>query len=1648
MSKKLLIAVLVFGFTLALSGAVIGYDDTRQDPQYPAVNFGNPNGQSDDGNVMFSFPQIENIEIAPENSVGPVKHWPPDYYCEFIDYSGSWVSYGEIGGFITHSFMRHTAAKGYSCSLQTVYIAVYPGAFVGDPDMLVGIWDDDGSGFPGSLLGSVTVPFASLPTSMGYSAAVDVSTLDGGGPFVFEDGENYHIAAGPLDVVNDVLAILMDDGTNISEQRQVLLGVDMGWYAYGGGGTTIALGHAVDVCCGDIPFSNCFTQSDWVGFAVYTQVPDESYDRKHYSQRFTTSGADTLKEIRMAVYFWEGIPDLKVDVLAPMANGYPDTLNVLYTATVLNADLIGYLDDPGDWVYVSGIDLVLPSGEDFYVHWMPVINSPGDSLAGLADNASNPGLRSAFTSDADSPGTHQWYYYGEFFTTDRNLLIEVDLCASEFDICEWQGQNDCDPAYVTPLSWWIPSESSSIDGKYKEFAPFGAGCQLQQARVYGFWYGATGNDYNVRCKVYETDGVTLLGEVVMGPGEFQDYPAWNYFDLSGLNIKYDQPVWVGFESDAPVSEAAYDVAILTPDGCADGTLNRWSDGWYTSSSGSFIEVQTCCIKPPERDCGPPEDWAQGAQNSRRTAASQNSTGDAQNMQDVLWRDYQGSVTTPGLSIGVFGRPIIYDTVVVVPYADRLVAYGVNGNGTGGPNIMWTISGSPYIGLASFSNSPLAHDGYVYFGGAAERSFQRADIYTGVVGWSHNKTLAPPYEELSGNTDYTIPILLDIEGTEVVFFTTHIGEVYAFEAATGAFFTGWTTNPVMVDGDPKATLSSNGVDVLYVGTDGTAVSGDLYGTLYALNAADGTVIWTLEEEDMYGEVLDEDTLGITTEIFQGPISVDHDGTLFFMCGFDTEGMDSIPSAVYYSVDNAGNIIWGVQGKFPRFTGVIIDAAKVYYTSLAAWIYEHEAIDAFDKFSGANIWTTDTVLFKTINWVEGALDCRPLEADLIYQPNMDYRFMVVNSDDGSFEFEYTYFDSLIDRGAGTAIGKEHVIMTNRNGDVFCFAIMDNRPRLRFLKFDQFAPVEPTTYHVVHEDAFMNNGGANLLGSITADEIKTDSVLEEGPLAVDPNYLQRVANLADAMVEFDYDGMTGYLHKNRPVEGVRDVIDEIKGYDVAQSSSSVGAYGWPSWLTAFPLNTFDVAPGGTFDVEYDVEPTLVTRGPHRLYCTFSLTNEDYYINSPDRDPIVNFGIIGGCLEVDDVIHFGDAGGNAGPVFNTSQIGNQSVQHWDIDGVSSAYWQGAVVFGASKFRIAFNCESWSGADPDDFWNSILPDANLYGTCPPEQTDMVLGRIWNDGTSSYDDVNGHVFQASYIDSVIDFNCESLGWAWDNVHCGYDNTLTIGLKVDEWTYGAEHAALGNFVIKKLKVTNRNATPLTDIGIGAMNDYDMQNNGLDVFYFNEDYAICYGQSCNHAPGNNTYVYGTGSIPYDAPAKQKLFNVHTMDAQQGAWHDDYIFMDSLYWYMRNQTGQTAQVGIDMNIPCNPASESDDRDVFMGYDFRDYDGYGEAIVGWYFFGFASMNIVDDEAYFPEFAVLVNQWAGFGRGDIDRDNVITLSDLVALFNLLHAGGDGPLFEHLADVDADDDVNDGDLLYMVDYWFGTGPAPVGAWVLPETPLP
>jgi hypothetical protein len=440
----------------------------------------------------------------------------------------------------------------------------------------------------------------------------------------------------------------------------------------------------------------------------------------------------------------------------------------------------------------------------------------------------------------------------------------------------------------------------------------------------------------------------------------------------------------------------------------------------------------------------------------------------------------------------------------------------------------------------------------------------------------------------------------------------------------------------------------------------------------------------------------------------------------------------------------------------------------------------------------------------------------------------------------------------------------------------------------------------------------------------------------------------------------------------------------------------------------------------------------------------NDQYFLNST-ADPAVQLGVLGGCMQVDDAFNFGAGEANVAPVFNTGEIGNSHPQVWEFDGEANRYWQGGLFYAVDEHRKAWTTDSWHGADPNDFWNSLLPDPNCFDQCEPYISDkIILAYMSHDGGVTYDAVEGYASAVAYVDSVIDFDCYGTGWDWSNVDCPYSNTLTIGFRVEQFMYGAvDEPGLNNVVVFRHDVTNRNAAPIEDMYIGAFNDFDLDGtlNGYDAFRFDAAHSISWGSPCGGGyPYTAGVVYGNGKLPI---SPDPMLGARTCDANQTMWEANYVGMDSLWYWMKNVQGQTAQAPAEVAFPCADESVTDDRDQFANYAVTDIAGNATYSFGTFFFGYADADVTDDQRWF-DLAILVNKFAGFGRGDINDDGVINLVDVVALYNNLNSSGPGPLFLHLSDVNNDGNVDNADILYLANYYFCQGPAPVNAWALPN----
>lgn len=1620
MSKKLLIAVLL-GLLFAFVGSAVA-DIGKERVARPTTNPSAPEyGQSGAVPYLNHVQQFGRPSGSGNDYValpsGTVLA-PPPKICDQVGYAINWTFFTRVPNVaIPRDYIaqRFSLADDYAtCTLRVAYLAWCAGCETGTPDVTVDIWDDV-LGYPGSIVGTMTIPYASLPVVDGYI------TCDFTSQNIVLTGDFYVSMTSPT--AGAQANTLTDDGTAGQGRSYVHDGgvwytrQELGFLDYN-------FDFIIDKCCIDPAFSDCFNIDYYCGvIAAAFGTPSTTGTRDMLGMRFTADSPDTLVDVYFAVNGpgpTFGTPDINVYVL-PDVSGLPDETSPLYSAVIPNASIV--------WGDYNGV--VLPPGiivsGDFYV----VVGATGGGFGLLSDDGS-----CAYGAGvAHNPVTMIWQTMFGRYGVDYGFLMGVDLCKDMYSECQTVAFN-CTPYYA----YSMPANSGSGRiGAFQRIDAAGIGSKLGKVRCPVTFFGGSGeNDANAEIRVYSNDGVggepgTLLGSIGVTP----PYPEWwdagvsVEVDFSSMNIRFDGWVYVGIVSLDNSSGPADFYAQGDDDLCSTpgGMFILFDDGsWQDYAPSNYLaEAEICSVPVPERTCTPGESWPTSGHDFRRTGASMNSTGDAKCKQTLLWKEYDASGY-------VYARPVIYDTIVVVCANNRLRAYGINQGGAP----MWTITGLPVLG-SGVRIQPTVKDGYVYFGGGTNRGFSKANVYTGVVSWSRNPLNLP----FAGSTVYTSSVILTVGGTEVVYLSTANGEVYALDAMTGLNYPGFNAGaPLLLDGDPLHTLSSNGVDKIYVATDGLFGTG--YGTMYAIDAATGAIDWQLGETGLLGHAIDNDTGAniITLEIFQSPLAVDADGAIYALTSFNSE-IDGTPSGAYYRINPNGTPAWGKPGRFGRFAGPIIDANAVYMTTLRSWtseLVEGSGI-ALKKSIGSTVWNTDP-FFDGMAWVEGALSCEPGGvADLWYRTNQSFQMHATNTNDGLSEFEYNWdiinAAATPQRGCGVAIDPTHVVFNTRQGDLFVLANgINDRPRLRILKFDELFSVpffSPNPTFVTYDDVFMNNGCANLTGTISADEIPPPAYRVT---SVHPDRIDRMANAADAMVNNSYSEMV----KAIPVDNSVTETEFDSSPLFRDNYSNKAAYAPPSWLNSIVVTAFNLAPGQTFDVQYDVNGPLVTRGPHYCYVTIT-SNDQYYLNSTNA-PVVQLGVLGGCTETYDELHFGTATQNVAPVYPTGELASQELGVlWEIDGDNAPVWQGSLWYMAGTYRLAWNSDTWHGGDAANFWNSLLPDVNLCNQCEPVVTPSAIPLAYKwDGTGYNTVVNGNVAYTRYIDSVVNFDCFGTGWDWRaNIACPYDDTLSMGLMVDAWMYGVTgDAAYNNVVIWRLDIQNRNAVPMPGFRLGAYVDFDLAANATDIWKFSASHSISWGYSCNQA--GPTKVWGMGKIPMDT---DPMIGCRTIDQNQAMWHASDVALDSMYLWATTQPGETFQAGIGSGAGCG---SSGDRAVwfsFVGHDFAPSETY---TTGIYFFGFgATVGMPGDTAGHQALALRVNQLAGFGRGDINGDNVVNLADVVALAN----GTDHAVFAHLADVNASGGAPDAaDTIYLANFWFCQGPGPVGAWVLPTAICP
>ena len=278
-------------------------------------------------------------------------------------------------------------------------------------------------------------------------------------------------------------------------------------------------------------------------------------------------------------------------------------------------------------------------------------------------------------------------------------------------------------------------------------------------------------------------------------------------------------------------------------------------------------------------------------------------------------------------------------------------------------------------------------------------------------------------------------------------------------------------------------------------------------------------------------------------------------------------------------------------------------------------------------------------------------------------------------------------------------------------------------------------------------------------------------------------------------------------------------------------------------------------------------------------------------------------------------------------------------------------------------------------------------------------------------------------------------WDWSDFSVKtFDDTLTMGLTVNSRTIGVtENALFHNFTLEILDITERNGNPVSDWYIGQITDYDV---GSDSGAWDQSISAAWAHNtpgADNAWGSIKIPFGCGTVgagqDFDyAP----LRSVKGLVGAQ-ALFDIGAYFDSAYIYLSAPSGTYASQNTS-------TSDFEMHTTYAANDFAGGDSYSVGIAN---FGAIPMADATSGAELADMANLINQWAGFGRGDVNGDGNTNLADIVYLAAYVNNGGSGPIpFVHIGDLDADGAVDAADITYLINYYFNCGPCPMGDWVI------
>ncbi|MDH3939325.1 MAG: PQQ-like beta-propeller repeat protein, partial [candidate division Zixibacteria bacterium] len=759
--------------------------------------------------------------------------------------------------------------------------------------------------------------------------------------------------------------------------------------------------------------------------------------------------------------------------------------------------------------------------------------------------------------------------------------------------------------------------------------------------------------------------------------------------------------------------------------------------------------------------------------------------------------------------------------------------------------LYTLTGFP-LGN-QIRCTPHIAGGVMYLSGGDQQSTSAWDFATGAPIWSRDIT-SVGVGGLFGQTRYGSFIILDQGGTDVLYFGTDDGAIVAVDAATGALYGGWASNPVYIaPGAPLKSGSTDGSQLFY-----NTYPGGVEGDVYAIDGASGAINWQLSTAGglQAATVYPEGPQG--GEGFAAPNAVDLEKSLLFVNSSIAAPYHPGDGVMYGINTSDGSVAYAVPSHRPNTAGTaagpVVDRARIYQAGQSWWATPPAGglILAFNKTTGASVWATSSPEYNTYRG-DMALSCEPEGADDIlidvgHHGFIDFRNSATGDEIFRRRITYGGFPNSIALSA--AIGPGYLAISDLYGTLSVLAKGDDRPRLEIQSYQPSPSVEfgpATSLHVPLPNELVNTGCTDLIfGQLETNTSANHPWIppDFAPANVRPDVMDRASSITDRLTE-------GFELKAIPARPEADVDDYFVLRDRGEQMLNLGAdagvpflqYATHTEAVVWPHAGDILAAGDTADLVLDVNQSMILRGPQDFYIVIPSNDPDFYLHDVCGQtlygaPEIHVTIVGGCLIDTTTMQFGMGGGNTQLVTNNGRIGTGD---WDphaidIDGDDASVYQGSFVWAGGVFEQALSTQDWysGGGEAESYW-SMQPDPNWCDDMCKAHIDegvtlSCLGGYSTDGLT-YEPIMGNRVCATYLDSMQNFDLGG-GWDWSNYGAPFDNDLTMGLMCNSRTVGAvDFEPLKDLTVDIMEITERNGDPVDGWRMGATMDYDVGSDDI-------------------------------------------------------------------------------------------------------------------------------------------------------------------------------------------------------------------------------